>query len=603
MLKKWEFRNVPTEKDSLRWRLKVKISEDEIEQLINSLSGNKGKFFLVEDGVYDFGVYFYNLSEDEYNSIKATLIKICPDGVADNYSRKLETVSDFFSSLAEKLETSPKLNTSPSNVSSTTKIEPAKAESSLPPAIEQPQPTQDRQPKPSASTISVASTTFDLEDIPLNPDYTFENFVVGPNNRFTHAAALAVAKAPGKTYNPFFIYGGVGLGKTHLMQSIGHYIRKNFPELKVLYITTEKFVSDVINAISKGEGVALRNFYKSIDVLLVDDIQSLSQSESTQDEFFHIFNLLHQNKKQIVITCDRPPKLLTVLEDRLRSRFEWGLIADIKSPSLETRVAILKKKEELEGLALDDNILLYIASKLSSNIRELEGFLKKITAYSSLTKQEVDINFVKSLMAELLPSEKEPQLTIAQAQAAKSVPAYTPPPPPPLEKIEIPQIKETDIKIVTKGISETHQIPSTAVPPPPKLDPTLKPVDAVFFYPSTCEKEIAKVKEKFAEVIKKHKLKFQLVSVFDKSYETRGKINYALFTELCKTNKVNIAIVLSPPPDAGINEEEFANVLGAMMADEKISLQLVPWNELNKDYRYLNLALDITLSSTPATTK
>jgi len=658
MLKKWEFNLVPQEgKDASRWRLKVKATEEYLDGLLSELPGNKGRPFLVEDGIYDFGVYFYGLTQQEYEMIKSTLLSKSPEGKIDPYHQSAtDGGKDIFSELAENID-----KLSPSATPKKKNVVHQKDEHPTQDSIQSDEPAfSNSKIQGNSSTSSIPSETanhkisssqqqnhhqeYIVEDIPLNPDYTFEQFVVGPNNRFTHAAALAVAKAPGKTYNPFFIHGGVGLGKTHLMQSIGHYVKKTYPNLKVVYITTEKFVADVIDAISRGEGNALRNFYKTVDVLLVDDIQSLAQSESTQEEFFHIFNLLHQNKKQIIITCDRPPKLLTILEDRLRSRFEWGLIADIKSPSLETRVAILKKKEEMEKLSLDDNILLYIASKLKSNVRELEGFLKRITAYSTLTKQEVDITLVKQLMAELLPAEEDPTLTQSQVEQLKkkSTMAELPPQTIPQVTISLPdeeasstlkkeEIKESDIQILPKGAvlspvsaqgkqeGKSHPpaavssqptstsftpssipsqtSPSTSSPQTAHPDPTLRPVDVVFFYPSGHEKELNKVKEKFAEVIKKHKLKFQLVSVFDKPYETEGKINYAMFTELCKTNKVSISVVLSPPPGSGLKEDEFANVLGAMMSDEKISMQLVPWNEINKDYRYLNLALDITLSS------
>jgi len=667
MLKKWELSYAPTEKDRTRWRLKLRVPEENLDALLAELPGNKGRPFLVEDGQYDFGVYFYNLSEDDHKTIKSILEKKSPDGKSDTYSATPD--KDIFSELAQTIEQVSSSSQKDTGKKKKAELhdddEPAAATSAglatpghIPAANGD--KVKNHNGSPAAATHSdelSGSRDYFIEDIPLNPDYTFEQFVVGPNNRFTHAAALAVAKAPGKTYNPFFIHGGVGLGKTHLMQSIGHYVRKTYPELKVVYITTEKFVADVIDAISRGEGNALRNFYKTVDVLLVDDIQSLAQSESTQEEFFHIFNLLHQNKKQIVITCDRPPKLLNILEDRLRSRFEWGLIADIKSPSIETRVAILKKKEEMEKLSLDDNILLYIASKLKSNIRELEGFLKRITAYSTLTKQEVDITLVKQLMAELLPAEENPTITLAQQEEQlkkkSSVVADMPLQTIPREEISLPEIpteetarikpddiKESDIRILPKGAvlpsapphaasktssavtahftasgaaipsahsgEKTDNVATAGARPssygshPPStqaLDPTLKPVDAVFFFPSGHEKELAKVKEKFAEVIKKHKLKFQLVSIFDKPYETEGKINYAMFTELCKTNKVSLSVVLAPPPGSGLKEDEFANILGAMMSDEKISMQLVPWNEINKDYRYLNLALDITLST------
>jgi len=239
----------------------------------------------------------------------------------------------------------------------------------------------------------------------LNPNYTFDNFVVGSCNQFAHAATVAVAKSPAKSYNPLYIYGGAGLGKTHLMNAIGHYALNNFRRLKVLYITTEKFMNDLINHLQYGKILDFRQKYRSVDVLLMDDIHFLSGRERTKEEFFHTFNHLYDSQKQIVISSDCPPKEIPNLEDRFRSRFEWGLIADLKPPDIETRIAILKKKSELEGVVLDESVCLFIADKVHSNIRELEGYLRRVIAYASLKGENIDLDLSKEALKSLLDSE------------------------------------------------------------------------------------------------------------------------------------------------------------------------------------------------------
>ena len=238
----------------------------------------------------------------------------------------------------------------------------------------------------------------------LNPNYTFENFVVGSCNQFAHAASTAVTKNPAKSYNPLYIYGGAGLGKTHLMNAIGHFIILNDSGLKVLYITTEQFMNDLINHLQYGKILSFRQKYRNVDVLLMDDIHYLSGKERTKEEFFHTFNHLYDSQKQIVISSDCPPKEIPHLEERFRSRFEWGLIADLKPPDIETRIAILKKKSELEGVALPESVALYIADKVHSNIRVLEGYLRRVIAFASLKGEKIDLDLTKEALRSLLDS-------------------------------------------------------------------------------------------------------------------------------------------------------------------------------------------------------
>ena len=245
----------------------------------------------------------------------------------------------------------------------------------------------------------------------LNPKYTFENFVIGSSNRFAHAAAVAVAEAPGKSYNPLMIYGQSGLGKTHLLHGIGHYVRQYFPQVRVKYVSTEELTNDFINAISDNRTADFRRTYRDVDVLLIDDIQFLESKIQTQEEFFHTFNTLHNAQKQIVMTSDRPPKALEALEPRLRSRFEWGLLTDIQPPDLETRIAILRKKATAENLVATPEVLEFIADKIATNIRELEGALIRVTAFASLNHQPVDLRLAEEVLKDLIPEGVEAQIT------------------------------------------------------------------------------------------------------------------------------------------------------------------------------------------------
>ena len=253
-----------------------------------------------------------------------------------------------------------------------------------------------------------------MENAHLNPKYTFESFVVGGNNKFAHAASLAVAESPGEIYNPLYLYAGVGLGKTHLMHSIAHFILRNNPEARVLYVTSEAFTNDLIDSIRNGNNSAMSRFrekYRNIDVLLIDDIQFIIGKESTQEEFFNTFEALYGAKKQIIISSDKPPKDLDILEERIRSRLEMGLIADISSPDYETRMAILRKKEETDGYHIDDAILDYIAKNIKSNIRELEGCLNRIRAKSILEKREITLDLAEEILKDLISPEESRNVT------------------------------------------------------------------------------------------------------------------------------------------------------------------------------------------------
>src|ERR1700728_835995 len=247
----------------------------------------------------------------------------------------------------------------------------------------------------------------------LNPKYSFETFVIGSSNRFAHAAAVAVAEAPAKAYNPLFVYGDSGLGKTHLLHAIGHYAQSLYQGVKVRYVSSEEFTNDFINMIRDGKQDGFRRRYRDVDVLLVDDIQFLENKEGTQEEFFHTFNTLHNASKQIVISSDRAPKRLVTLEDRLRSRFEWGLLTDVQPPELETRIAILRRKAIQEGLNAPPEVLEYIASRISTNIRELEGALIRVTAFASLNRQSVDLQLAEIVLKDLIPEAQGPQITAA----------------------------------------------------------------------------------------------------------------------------------------------------------------------------------------------
>jgi len=599
MIERWSMSFSPTQRGEKRYKIRIWGDERDLRDLMDKIGNICSRPFVPQDKEYNWAFYVYNVEPE----MKESIIKLLDE------SMEVPKPAVSLPGAPQEIPTK--------EVSVTPKKEKAK---------------------------EFIKADWELK---LNPAYTFENFVVGPSNRFTHAATQAVAKSPGEIYNPLFIYGGVGLGKTHLLHAIGHYVMSKRPKAKVLYVTTERFMSEVIEAIGKGTLEEFKERYRQADVLLIDDIQFLAEAESTQEEFFHTFNVLHDAHKQIVITSDKPPKQLTTLEERLKSRFEWGLIADMKSPNLETRVAILKKKEELEHLELSDNILIYIAGKLKSNIRELEGFLKRINAYGQLTKQEVTIDLVRELMNDLLPErEREEFVEVSPPELKKPKLEEERPAPPPLEveerkcltcgqklayvetynrwychnckkyaaqeipEMATPEVTEQEVEEIkrerismpseegkVKVEKEPEPAPEVSLPSvePAPVDKTLRKVEVAYFYPQDHIKEFEELKAQFDEVLKKHKLKFRLEAVFEKEYIAEKRINYGMFAELCKTGKVRIAVVLGPPPESSLSTDEFSRMLGAILGDANVSVHLIPYIEVKKGYKYLNMLLDIAM--------
>lgn len=271
------------------------------------------------------------------------------------------------------------------------------------------QESQNKSAQPSNPSYNI-----NYEKANLNPKYKFDTFIVGSNNKFAHSASLAVAESPGNVYNPLYIYGGAGLGKTHLMHSVGHFILEQNPEMKIIYVTSEDFTNEVIDCIRSGDAVKMNKFrekYRTVDVLLIDDVQFIIGKESTQEEFFHTFNTLHAAGKQIILTSDKPPKDMETLEERFRSRFEWGLIADIQPPDYETRMAILKKNAENYSKEIDDDVLKYIAENIKSNIRELEGAFNKIVAFSKLNKVDITLSHAEEALKDVIYPDKPKEIT------------------------------------------------------------------------------------------------------------------------------------------------------------------------------------------------
>lgn len=283
--------------------------------------------------------------------------------------------------------------------------------------ISSPAETEDISSQATDTHTAVSSDSGWDSSARLNPNYTFDTFVIGQSNRFAHAAAFAVSESPAQAYNPLFIYGDSGLGKTHLLHAIGHYAKHLFPSLRVRYVNSEEFTNDFINSIRDDEGSSFKQIYRNVDMLLIDDIQFLAGKEHTQEEFFHTFNALHNHQKQVVITSDLPPKQLTGFAERMRSRFEWGLITDVQPPELETRIAILRKKAQSESLNVPDDVMEYIASHITANIRELEGALIRVTAFASLNKQPVDVALAEVVLKDLITDAGDTEITSGQVLA------------------------------------------------------------------------------------------------------------------------------------------------------------------------------------------
>ena len=283
--------------------------------------------------------------------------------------------------------------------------------------ISSPAETEDISSQAADTHTAVSSDSGWDSSARLNPNYTFDTFVIGQSNRFAHAAAFAVSESPAQAYNPLFIYGDSGMGKTHLLHAIGHYAKHLFPSLRVRYVNSEEFTNDFINSIRDDEGSSFKQIYRNVDMLLIDDIQFLAGKEHTQEEFFHTFNALHNHQKQVVITSDLPPKQLTGFAERMRSRFEWGLITDVQPPELETRIAILRKKAQSESLNVPDDVMEYIASHITANIRELEGALIRVTAFASLNKQPVDVALAEVVLKDLITDAGDTEITSGQVLA------------------------------------------------------------------------------------------------------------------------------------------------------------------------------------------
>ncbi len=611
-----------------------------------------------------------------------------------------------------------------------------------------------------------------VADLELSPNYTFENYIVGANNHFAQAAAMAVADNPGMTYNPLFIYGNVGLGKTHLMQAIGHDLLRKNQQSKVLYVTSEKFMADVINAIRYGKILEFRNKFRSLDLLLIDDVQFLSEAEAAQEEFFHTFNALYESRKQIVITSDSPPKKIPILEERVRSRFEWGLIVDLHAPNLETRVAILKKKADKAKITILDDVLRFIADRLKTNVRELEGFLIRIVAYAALTSRQISVELADQLMIDLFPGEpgktefsvldrekheelKEQESRIQdlreqEEQLRKEIDER-------LQKeaderkrreeelksgedrisslreeeehlkqeieerarkaegekenreaeireeeqriqllrqeeerlkkeVEIRILKEVEMKNsrdmeiieeenkldalrekekqlrceveerIRKELDEKNkreaeieeeakklkalqeeeeqlhkemhekarieaekkkeeearkkedklmtvqleQIQQEQVKQEPQLqeevkevDKGLRPIKVGFLYPAGKEDELELMKKGFTDTIIKHKIKFRLENVFDITYSENDLSNLNGLLEQYSSAQVRVAICLGPLPDSVLYKERFIQKIGRMFEKAEIAFQSLPFDDISKQYKYLDLCLDL----------
>lgn len=618
MIERWELSHFPSAKDTQRYRLKLKAAPDDLKRLSQKLPITLSKPFKTLSPDYNWGCYLFQVGDAERAEVERFLRELCPHGLISNANVQIDQelsplLEDFLETAAARLSdvptpadvTAPAPSPAPpADPAPAPRPEPAHASTSEPrPAPEEPgEPAAPSDPAPDARAPRSLAPPKDaaLEfGSALNPRYTFDEFVVGPHNRFTHAAALAVAETPGKIYNPLFIYGSVGLGKTHLMQAIAHHMCQRQASTRVLYLSAARLIHHVIEAIRQGVIHQLPEQFKGVDVLLVDDVQFLADSEETQEQFFHIFNLLRENNRQIVLTSDRPPRQLSTLADRIRTRFEWGLIADMKAPTLETRVAILKKKVANEPFTLSDDLLVYIATKLTE-LRTLEGFLQQVHARVSLEQQTVTMDLIQQLVEELRAVPHAPPPPPAPPPAPEiPVPVVTAEQPPTEHPREVPEDSQ-------RVKASSQRAPNPASPPepaPPEADILARPTEAVFFFPTSAdagggtaaEGELARVKERFSQIIKKHKLKFQLVSRSEYGYLPSKTGVEREMIAYCQTQQLSVAVVLGPPPEQTHAHQDFLGQLTAAAEEAQILLLWIPWAERAKDYRYLNLALDMTL--------
>lgn len=595
MVTKWELAESFSEDFPDRWKLLLQGEREDAVRLSNvlaKLNFSCGRPTFLREKEYNWCFYLYKLSGEDKDTLPNIMADFNEDEGNFDFSRYIKVAE-------EKITVSQE---SESFLTETKKED----------------HSEDKEI--GVAEISEEQKVNLLEEVGLHARYNFDTFVVGKNNHFAKAAALAVAEMPGKVYNPLFVYGDVGLGKTHLMQAIGVFVLSNNPKAKIIYTTAERFMAEVIDAIRYGKIVEFRNKYRKMDLLLIDDIQFLSEAEAAQEEFYHTFNILYDDHKQIVIASDKPPKKISVLEERLRSRFEWGLITDIQSPNLETRVAILKAKAEITKMQIDDEVLYFIAEQLKANIRELEGFLIRIVAYSLLTKRQINKKLAEELLQDLLPEEATPVETDTLLPLEE---ALSQPPPSVQPKKEETKAPDDFVKTVEPVVPvQEANIITPASPPPsakkpiavspidftpskPVVSPASKPVveevgktdDARviktgYVYPAGQDKELNIMLKNFVDTIKKHKIKFILTQIFAQTYAPQPSLSLQSIVESCKKEKVELLIWMGPPPELDIIEGEFVRYLHSTFDKEKIPLQYISFESVPRQYKYLNMVLD-----------
>ncbi|RLD16703.1 MAG: hypothetical protein DRI22_00960 [Caldiserica bacterium] len=597
MIERWSIVFVPTADYPLRYKIKIKSDSDTFKKVLEKFKENIiGRPFSPTDKDYNFA--FYVVLEDEDKERLIDLLR----GI-----EKEEKKEEIMEEKVEKKE-----------------------------------------------RFEVVKKVF--EEAKLNPEYTFENFVVGKGNRFPYSACLQVVDSLGKVYNPLFIWGGVGLGKTHLLHAIGNKVLKENPSKRIFYVSTPDFIQEVVDGIRSGTQKELIAKYTLLDLFLIDDIQFL-KGEGAEEIFFRIFEKLYNSGKQIVITSDRPPKEIDGITDRIRSRFEWGLITGIEKPDIHTRVAILKKKLERAKFDVSDEILFYAAEKLSRSVRELVGFINRLYAYYQI-KGEISIEDVKEMFGEKEEREEKGE------EEKKEIPPPPPPenlPPPPPE-IECPycggpieyieeydryycfrcrryappdfgkgkwgvrqKIKKKEEQIDLKVLKELEELTKPPEKPTVEIEEVkevekkmeeekeekeekeetfekkvvkgkrriLRKIPVGLFYPEGREQCRNIVLEYFSNAIEKYKLHFELEYQFINEYFPDEKMNFKLLVEMCKTSKVNIAIVVGPTPEDRVNESNFCERLKQTFNEEGMCLEYISYKEMKQTFNYLNYLLDI----------